>query len=216
MSSLITHAEVFDPALSGDYDTPPRLEIGLAGHFATEEDPFVEEVGPYDVTHFRWLQEIESTSVEWNDLNEAERAAQYNSSMFAEGREPVVPVTVLGEWQKFWQVFYIKVSRARTILNFIRRTTGQNVYYEVVPDPTYAIEKKSAYTFMHPARKCVACVNESMTEAAEMGRSLQRFSDIESMCGLQRVRAHRVVPMCDKHQHGYREHMESARKLNRG
>lgn len=213
--SSIIHAEVFDPALSGDYDTPPRLEIMFSEYVA--DSPHLEEVGPYDVTHFRWLQEIESNAPHWADLNEHERAAEYNASMFTEGREPVVPVTVaVNRASQMWQVFYVKVSRVRTILNYIRREIGANIYYEVVPDPTYTVEKVAAYTFLHPARKCVVCVKEATDEAAVYGRSLVRFTDIESMCSLQKVRAHRVVPMCDEHQKSYRSKVEQDRKAKRG
>ena len=201
----IIAAEVFDPALSGDFETPPRLELQVSETFLRPEDePFYEEVGPFDVTHYRWLAEIENVSdTAWPEMNEAERAAKYNSSMFTEGREPVVPVTVMIESQEFWTVYYAKVSRVRSILNYIRKEIGATVYYEVVPDETYADEKMSAYTFMHPARKCVRCVNDLMEQAEQNGKSLTRFEDVGSMCPLQKVAKHRKVPMCEAHRAEY-------------
>lgn len=207
----ILKADVFDPALSGDYDTPTRLEVWVD---SIPEMPTFSEInlGQFTITHRSWIHSIFSDLPEWNDEDTRECAAIFNSSMVAESREPVMPVTMMhaGEDGVYWQDYYVKLTRIKRILNYLERTSG-TIGYEVTPDPTYAVEKKHSWMIAHPSRACVRCVEEASVLGAE---DLSVFSDsVVKGCKLQQVNAHRVVPMCGPHVAEWNEDHREKREI---
>ncbi|QRI45674.1 hypothetical protein SEA_ROYALG_90 [Gordonia phage RoyalG] len=202
MSLSVTAAEVYDPALSGDYINPPRLEIMVMD--MPLEPTFTEvNVGDYTITHYHWLQSIFNDS--WDDENTTECASQFNGSMFTEDREPVFPVTVAGmiesEGEALWQDYYVKISRVKRILNQLSEYQG--IYpYELLPSPIYAAEKKFSYMLVHPSRKCVECVREVAEQFVDAGERIVDVDhvEIEQGCPLVQVNPKRVVPMCSRHE----------------
>ncbi|WIC40078.1 hypothetical protein SEA_DAKITI_92 [Gordonia phage Dakiti] len=202
MSLSVTAAEVYDPALSGDYSQPARLEIMVMD--MPIEPTFTEvNVGDYTITHYHWLQSIFSDI--WDDEDTTQCARIFNGSMHTEDREPVFPVTVAGmvesEGEAVWQDYYVKISRVKRILNTL--ATYQGTYpYELVPNPIFAAQKKFSYMLVHPSRKCVECVREIAEKFVEAGEQVMDIDDprVETGCPLVQVNSHRVVPMCGRHE----------------
>ncbi|USH44900.1 hypothetical protein SEA_AMORE2_85 [Gordonia phage Amore2] len=203
----IISAEVMDPALSGDYDTPARLEVMVDA--VPDEPSFVEtNVGQFSIIHHHWLQSIFSDLPEWDDEDTQACASIFNSAMATEDREPVVPVTVVyitGDNFPVWKDYYVKVTRVRRILNRLERESI-GAGYEIVPDPTYALEKKQAWMISHPERVCVVCVEDDMQIHGVLASQVKRG------CKMQQVRSHRVVPMCKHHRIEWNRAHEDRRK----
>ncbi|QOR56235.1 hypothetical protein SEA_LINETTI_91 [Gordonia phage Linetti] len=202
MSLSVTAAEVYDPALSGDYSQPARLEIMVMD--MPIEPTFTEvNVGDYTITHYHWLQSIFSDI--WDDEDTTQCARIFNGSMHTEDREPVFPVTVAGmvesEGEAVWQDYYVKISRVKRILNTLAAYQG-TYPYELVPNPIFAAQKKFSYMLSHPSRKCVECVREIAEKFVEAGEQVMDIDDprVETGCPLVQVNPHRVVPMCGRHE----------------
>ncbi|QAY04050.1 hypothetical protein HWC02_gp042 [Gordonia phage Sombrero] len=202
MSLSVTAAEVYDPALSGDYTQPARLEIMVMD--MPVEPTFTEvNVGDYTITHYHWLQSIFNDT--WDDEDTTECARLFNGSLHTEDREPVFPVTVAGlvssEGEAVWQDYYVKISRVKRILNSL--ASYQGTYpYELMVNPIYAAEKKFSYMLVHPSRKCVECVREIAERFVEDGEQIMDIDhvEIETGCPLVQVNPKRVVPMCQRHE----------------
>ncbi|QGH76233.1 hypothetical protein SEA_JELLYBONES_91 [Gordonia phage Jellybones] len=202
MGLSVTAAEVYDPALSGDYTQPARLEIMVMD--MPVEPTFTEvNVGDYTITHYHWLQSIFNDT--WDDEDTTECARLFNGSLHTEDREPVFPVTVAGlvssEGEAVWQDYYVKISRVKGILK--KLATYQGTYpYEILPNPIYAAEKKFSYMLVHPSRKCVECVREIAEQFVEAGEQVMDIDhvEIETGCPLVQVNPSRVVPMCGRHE----------------
>ncbi|AMS02384.1 hypothetical protein SEA_ADGERS_93 [Gordonia phage Adgers] len=202
MGLSVTAAEVYDPALSGDYVNPPRLEIMVMD--MPVEPTFTEvNVGDYTITHYHWLQSIFNDT--WDDEDTTECACLFNGSMHTEDREPVFPVTVAGlvssEGEAVWQDYYVKISRVKGILKKLAAYQG-SYPYEILPNPIYAAEKKFSYMLVHPSRKCVECVREVAEQFVEAGEQIMDIdhAEIETGCPLVQVNPKRVVPMCGRHE----------------
>lgn len=202
MGLSVTAAEVYDPALSGDYTQPARLEIMVMD--MPVEPTFTEvNVGDYTITHYHWLQSIFNDT--WDDEDTAECARLFNGSMHTEDREPVFPVTVAGlvssEGEAVWQDYYVKISRVKGILKKLAAYQG-SYPYEILPNPIYAAEKKFSYMLVHPSRKCVECVREVAEQFVEAGEQIMDIdhAEIETGCPLVQVNPKRVVPMCGRHE----------------
>ncbi|QAX95443.1 hypothetical protein SEA_NEOEVIE_82 [Gordonia phage Neoevie] len=212
MSLRVVAAEVYEPALSGEWLLPPRLEIILEG--VPDEPTHTElNIGDFSIIHRNWLQSIYCDT--WNDEDTTECAAIFNSSMHTEDREPVFPVTVAANTEDggLWQDFYVKISRVQRILARLERETGVTGY-ELLPDPTYAAEKRISYTLVHPERRCVECVHEVAQSFAEDEASLVPVEDIQRGCKLVQVAAHRLVPLCSLHTRR-RNYWEQSRREER-
>ncbi|QDM56907.1 hypothetical protein SEA_BEAVER_93 [Gordonia phage Beaver] len=202
MGLSVTAAEVYDPALSGDYVNPPRLEIMVMD--MPVEPTFTEvNVGDYTITHYHWLQSIFNDT--WDDEDTTECARLFNGSLHTEDREPVFPVTVAGlvssEGEAVWQDYYVKISRVKGILKKLAAYQG-SYPYEILPNPIYAAEKKFSYMLVHPSRKCVECVREVAEQFVEAGEQIMDIdhAEIETGCPLVQVNPKRVVPMCGRHE----------------
>lgn len=224
MSLTILAAEVFDPALSDDYDTAPRLEIALAE--MPDEPTWVElNKGQYTIMHRNWLSSIFSDDPDWDDEDTELCAAQFNSSLVGESREPVMPITVAGHDAsgQVWQDYYVKLSRVRRILNRLAMEKGGQPY-EVVPNGPMVEDHMFSWTLMHPERMCVKCIHEVMlervTEFCAIGRNVftqeSELKKVQRGCSLVQVRPYRQVPMCSKHTAAWNyEHMQDRVKENR-
>lgn len=206
MSIEILAAEVFDPALSGDYDTAPRLEIML--YELPEEPSHVElNIGQYSIIHRNWLQSIFSDDPDWDDEDTELCAAQFNSSLAAESREPVMPVTIASQSKQgdVWQDYYVKVSRIQRILNRLERMREDDKpYYEVVPNALMAEQKMFGWTLAHPERKCVACVHDLIEDTSDVenfhfSSHALDISAVQSGCKMSQVGEFRQVPLCSFH-----------------
>lgn len=203
MSLNILAAEVFDPALSGEYDLPARLEL-IIDQVPTEPTHVELNQGPFSIIHRNWLQSIFSDEPDWDDEDTTECAAIFNSAMATEGREPVMPVLIASEDADgmVWQDFYVKVSRINRILAKLERMQGVQGY-EAIPDPTYAIEKRNVWMLQHPKRICAVCSQEVAAESED--RDLVVLTDLPAGCKYQQVREHRLVPMCPIHRKEWNE-----------
>ena len=194
---LIKGAEVFDPALSGDYTEPVRLEVMVN---RIPEITYTEvNLGDYTVIHRGWLQSIFND--DWNDEDTRGCAAQFNSSMFTESKEPVFPVTVASINDDIWQDYYVKVTRVQRILNRLSREQGQ-AGYELLPDPIFAAKKMIGYQLTHPTRQCVRCVQRVAEEFDETSSRFEiaLYGNIQRGCALHQVSPTRQVPLCIPHR----------------
>lgn len=197
MSLSILGAEVFDPALSGDYSEPVRLEVMVAD---LPEPTHTElDVGPYSIIHRNWLQSIFSD--DWDDEDTRECAVTFNTSLHTESREPVFPVTIACAATDTWRDFYVKVSRVQRILARLARAQGQPGY-EILPDPTYLIDKRIGYQLVHPSRICVRCSEEQAKAVSDLGisKAVVQLSDLPHGCSLHTVGPHRQVALCVRHR----------------
>ncbi|AKJ71773.1 hypothetical protein TIN2_83 [Tsukamurella phage TIN2] len=209
MTLNILAAEVFDPAMSGEYDLPARLEL-VVDRLPTEPTYMELNQGPFSITHRNWVQTIGCDEPWWDDEDTTECAAIFNSSAAAAAREPVMPVLIASEDADgmVWQDFYVKISRVRRILNKLERLQGVQGY-EVIPDPTYALEKRNGWMLQHPRRICVVCAQEAAEGAGDGGLvSLDHLPPSK----YQQVRPHRVVPMCHAHRADWNENHREYRE----
>lgn len=203
MALNILRAEVFDPALSGDYDSPARLELLMED--VPEEPTAIElNLGVFSVSHRHWLQSIFCDEPYWDRENTTECAVTFNSSRFTEGREPVFPVFVAsrGPSGEIYNDFYVRITRVRRILRKLQELNPNGSGYELLPDPTWAAEKKIGWTLAHPLRTCVRCAEElANLEENQTARDLPMLpGDLQHGSQLVQVRLHRQVPMCPSHK----------------
>lgn len=201
----ILGAEVFDPALSGDFDTPTRLEVRVEDY--PEQPTYVDLGADFTVTHRNWLMSIFAESGEmlmkgweWDDENTQHCAAVYNT-LTDDATEAVIPVTILANDKHglVWQDHYVKLERVRRILNKLARMQGTQAY-ELVPDETYVEDKMIAWTIRHPARVCVRCAQDMAASVTAHSGVIVKLDDLPQHCDLVRVRRHRLVPMCATHR----------------
>ncbi len=213
----IIGAEVFDPALSGDYDTPTRLEIRVDNY--PDEPTHVDLGAHFTVTHRHWLASIFADSGEllmdgwkWDDEDTRHCAAVYNT-LTDDATEAVMPVTVLAQDKTglVWQDFYVKLERVRRILNKTGRLQG-TVPYELVPDETYVEDKMIAWTIRHPTRVCVRCAQDMAASTTAYSGVLVNLDDLPQHCELVRVRRHRMVPMCTRHRAEWNQERKEQRQ----
>lgn len=197
----IIGADVFDPALSGDFVTPVRLELIVDS--VPESPTFTEiNIGQFTILHRHWLQAIYSDEPSWDDTDTRECASIFNSAMSTEDREPVMPVTVAWmdeETGQNWQDFYVKITRVKRILNKLEKLNGKEGY-EAIPDPTYSIEKKHSWMLQHPVRKCVCCLQDQAESASTAPDEVSLFGLYTPEGIPVQVGPHRVVNMCLAHR----------------
>lgn len=188
MGVEIVSAEVFDPAASGEYHLPARLELRTAG--MPEEPTHTDLTDDFSRMHYHKFSRIFSDLPEWDDEDTSLCAAIYNSHPDTTYLSPVVPVTVMFPGEQYGMDFYIDLIYAARIL---RKVGG----YELMPNPCYAAEKRNAWMIQHTSRACVDCTREVAT-ATELGKTIN-LAGVPLGSHLYQVSPYRPAPLCMRH-----------------
>lgn len=189
----ILKANVLDPALSGEEKLPARLELLVTD--MPDEATYTKIGDEFSVIHYGQLAKIYSDRPDWNDEDTEECAVIYNNS--DECESVVFPVTVSIEGG-IWEVFYMRVKKIRPILS--KYLNVMELGYEILPDPTWAIERKVGWYLQHKSRACVRCAStliiehEDDDEEAELHlrNSVPKGDPVE-------VWPHRLACLCPRH-----------------
>ncbi|QFG08566.1 hypothetical protein PBI_ASERPROCKY_80 [Gordonia phage ASerpRocky] len=189
MSIEIVAAEVFDPAASGEWELPARLELRLEG--MTEDPTWSQVEANYTRSHYKWLSRIFSDHIAWDENNTNLCAAIYNTDPDNKYEQPVVPVTVLFQDEMFGMDFYVAVDRVARILRKL------NNGYELIPNPLFAAEKMHGWMIQHSARVCVQCVRTA-AEITPIGSAIN-LAGLPMANKMYRLGEYRPGPLCDKH-----------------
>lgn len=185
----IIKASVFDPALSERHSIlPARLELLVsdvdlieASHIEYGEETTVFNYGP--------LARIFNDADYWDSEDMEANAANFNT--LKDCLSPVFPVTISKEGGMFLS-YYMSVKR---VLRILKKLQGADPHgYELLPDPTWAIEKKNGWYIQHSSRHCVDCASVMAQEGTLGPRVMRRTGRPIA------VHTHRLVCLCRMHE----------------
>lgn len=209
MTKIIT-TTVFDPALSGRKHEQEHTRLELWVDSLPEEVTHSRTTDKFTVSHYSWAMKIFSDLPEWDDEKPETCAAIFNSS--GDAQYPVVPVTMrVGD--EFWEVYYVKVEKVRTILERYEKQQERRSWhgglfrefgYEIIPDPTWAIDLQNAWYFSNKMRTCTRCASEILLQPNDGSDEVLKemniaASKVEKGDPVE-VYPHRLVTLCRKHK----------------
>lgn len=188
----VISAEVFDPAASGHYDLPVRLEIRVS---EIPEEPTHTAVGDtFTRTNYKWLSRLFSDHIAWDEDDTNLCAAIYNSHDENHYEAPLFPVTAMFAGEQYGMDFFVTVDRVARILR--RLDNG----YELLPNPLFSVDKMHGWMIQHSSRICVDCVNEA-AEVTPLTRGTIDLAGLARGNYLYRLGPYRPAPLCVRHYH---------------
>jgi hypothetical protein len=190
----IIKASVFDPALSERHsELPARLEL-LVSDIDLIEPSFIDYGSETTVFNYGPVMRIFNDADYWDSEDMEGNAANFNT--LDDCKEPVFPVTISEQGGMFLS-YYMRVKRVKRILAKVQADHREG--YELLPDPTWAIEKKNGWYLQHSTRACVDCASVQ----AEAGLlRVDRF-DVRRGRPIE-VQPHRLACLCHVHESEFR------------